>query len=229
VNTRAAQELARTAQAAQRFGASLVTGLAGSSIWHLCYSFPPVPQEMIDAGYRLLAERFEPILDTFAECGVRFALEPHPSGIAFDLVSAQRTLETLKGREEFGFNFDPSHLFWQGVDPVEFIRALPERIFHVHVKDAAVTLNGSSSILGSHLPFGDPRRGWDFRSPGRGGVNFEEIIRALNAIDYAGPLSVEWEDPGMDREAGAREACEFVKHLDFKPADRAFDAAFISS
>lgn len=226
VNERAAEELKNTARAAQRLGVEVVNGFTGSSIWHLLYSFPPVPGEMIDAGYDLLAERFHPILDVFAECGVRFALEVHPTEIAFDLYSAERTLAALDRREEFGFNFDPSHLLWQGVDPVEFIRAFPDRIYHVHIKDAIVTLNGRSGILSSHLNFGDPRRGWDFRSPGRGGVNFEEIIRALNQIGYAGPLSVEWEDVGMDREAGAREAAEFVKRLDFAPSQVAFDAAF---
>lgn len=226
VNARAAEELKNTARAAQKLGVSVVNGFTGSSIWPLLYSFPPVSPALIDAGYQLLAERWNPILDVFGECGVRFALEVHPTEIAFDLYSAERTLEALGRREEFGFNFDPSHLLWQGVDPVEFIRAFPDRIYHVHVKDAIVTLNGRAGILSSHLNFGDPRRGWDFRSPGRGGVNFEEIIRALNAIGYDGPLSVEWEDIGMDREAGAREACEFVRRLDFAPSRRAFDAAF---
>ena len=181
---------------------------------------------MIDAGFELLAERFNPILDVFAECGVKFALEVHPTEIAFDLYTAERALEALGHREEFGFNFDPSHLIWQGVDPVEFIRAFPDRIYHVHVKDAITTLNGRSGILASHINFGDHRRGWDFRSPGRGAVNFEEIIRALNDIGYTGPLSIEWEDSGMDREFGAREACEFTKRIDFAPSGRAFDAAF---
>ncbi|HEX3659391.1 MAG TPA: sugar phosphate isomerase/epimerase family protein [Pirellulales bacterium] len=226
VNARAAEELKNAARAAQQLGVGVVNGFTGSSIWHLLYSFPPASDEMIEAGYRLLAERFNPILDVFAQCGVRFALEVHPTEIAFDLHSAERALAALDHRPEFGFNFDPSHLLWQGVDPVEFLRAFPDRIYHVHIKDAIVTLNGRSGILGSHLNFGDPRRGWDFRSPGRGGVNFEEIIRALNAINYQGPLSVEWEDVGMDREAGAREACEFVKRLDFAPSGRAFDAAF---
>jgi sugar phosphate isomerase/epimerase len=226
VNARAAEELKNTARAAQLLGVGIVNGFCGSSIWHLLYSFPPVPEEMIEAGFALFAERFHPILDVFAECGVQFALEVHPTEIAFDLVSAERALATIDRREEFGFNFDPSHLHWQGVDPVEFLRAFPERIYHVHMKDAVVHLNGRSGILASHLPFGDPRRGWEFRSPGRGNVDFEEIIRALNQIKYAGPLSVESEDPGMDREAGAREALTFVKNLDFTPAGAAFDAAF---
>jgi sugar phosphate isomerase/epimerase len=226
VNRRAAEELKDTARAAQRLGVGVVNGFTGSSIWHLLYSFPPTPDAMIEAGYELLAERFNPILDAFADCGVQFALEVHPTEIAFDLITARRALAALGGREEFGFNFDPSHLIWQGIDPVEFIRAFPDRIYHVHVKDAIVRLNGQNGILGSHLPFGDPRRGWEFRSPGRGSVDFEEIIRALNQIKYAGPLSVEWEDAGMDREAGAKEACQFVQNLDFAPGGAAFDAAF---
>ncbi len=226
VNKRAAEEMKNTARAAQKLGVSIVNGFTGSSIWHLNYSFPPTPPSMIDDGFKLLAERWNPILDVFAECGVKFALEVHPTEIAFDLYTAERALEALGHRPEFGFNFDPSHLLWQGVDPVEFIRAFPDRIYHMHVKDAIVTLNGRSGILASHLNFGDPRRGWDFRSPGRGGVNFEEIIRALNQANYQGPLSVEWEDMGMDREHGAREACENVKKWDFRPSGRAFDSAF---
>jgi sugar phosphate isomerase/epimerase len=226
VNKRAAEEMKNTARAAQKLSVGVVNGFTGSSIWPLLYSFPPVPESMIEAGFEQFAERWNPILDVFGECGVRFALEVHPTEIAFDIHTARRALDAVGNREEFGFNFDPSHLIWQGVDPVEFIREFPDRIYHVHVKDAIVTLNGRSGILGSHLNFGDPRRGWDFRSPGRGGVNFEEIIRALNQIGYAGPLSVEWEDSGMERQHGAREACEFLRKLDFSPSNVAFDAAF---
>lgn len=226
VNQRAAEELKNTARAAQKLGVGIVNGFTGSSIWPYLYSFPPVPPAWIDDGFKLLAERFNPILDVFGECGVKFALEVHPTEIAFDLYTAERALKALDYREEFGFNFDPSHLIWQGVDPVEFIRAFPDRIYHVHMKDAIVKLNGRTGILASHLNFGDARRGWDFRSLGRGGVNFEEIVRALNDIGYKGPLSVEWEDSGMDRDAGAKEACEFVKRMDFEPSKVAFDAAF---
>ena len=226
VNERAIKELMDSARAAQKFGVEVVNGFTGSNIWHLNYSFPPVPEKMIEAGFALLAERFNPILDVFGDCGVKFALEVHPTEIAFDIYTAQRALDALDNREEFGFNFDPSHLHWQGVDPVEFIRAFPNRIYHVHIKDAITTLNGRSGILASHLNFGDWRRGWDFRSPGRGGVNFEEIIRALNDIGYTGPLSVEWEDSGMEREFGAREAAAFVRQIDFAASDVAFDAAF---
>ncbi|MHC5054131.1 MAG: sugar phosphate isomerase/epimerase family protein [Planctomycetota bacterium] len=214
------------ARAAKNLGVGVVNGFTGSPIWHMIYSFPPAAPEAIEAGFKRLAELWNPILDVFKECGVKFALEVHPTEIAFDIVTAKRALEALGGRTEFGFNFDPSHLLWQGMDPVKFIEAFPDRIYHVHMKDAIVTLDGTSGILSSHLNFGEAGRGWDFRSLGRGGVDFEEIIRELNRIAYQGPLSVEWEDSGMDREHGAREACDFVRNVDFAPSNIAFDAAF---
>jgi len=226
VRQRAAEEMKKTARAAAKLGVKVVNGFTGSSIWHLLYSFPPNDPGAIEAGFQDFADRWNPILDVFDEVGVKFGLEVHPTEIAYDLVTTEKALEAIGGREAFGFNFDPSHLHWQMVDPVKFIDAFGDRIYHVHMKDAIVTLDGRSGILSSHLNFGDARRGWDFRSLGRGGVDFEEIIRALNRINYQGPLSVEWEDSGMDREHGAAEACQFVKDLDFPPSAIAFDAAF---
>ncbi len=222
----AIEAMKTTAQAAANLGVKVVNGFTGSPIWHLFYPFPPATPQMIDDGFRRFADLWNPILDVYRKVGVKFALEVHPTEIAFDIVTAERALKALKNRPEFGFNFDPSHLHWQLVDPVRFITEFKDRIFHVHMKDAAVTLDGRAGILASHLGFGDPRRGWDFRSLGHGGVKFEEIIRALNAIGYQGPLSVEWEDSGMDREHGAREACEFVRKVDFKPSAVSFEAGF---
>jgi len=214
-----------TARAARNMGVKVVNGFTGSSIWHMLYSFPPVSEAMLEQGFTDFAKRWNPILDVFDECGVRFALEVHPTEIAFDIITARRALAAIGRRKAFGFNFDPSHLHWQMVDPVRFLKAFPDRIYHVHMKDAALTLDGESSILASHLNFGTPGRGWDFRSLGRGGVKFEEIIRMLNVLNYTGPLSVEWEDAMMNREAGAAEACRFVRSLDFPKSDRVFDEA----
>ena len=219
-------QMKAAARAASNMGIDVVCGFTGSPIWHLIYSFPPVEEEMIEGGFETLAQRWNPILDVFVECGVKFSLEVPPTEIGFDIITAERALEALDHREEFGFNFDPSHLQWQGIDPVKFIETFPDRIYHVHMKDCAVTLDGRTGILGSHLNFGEAGRGWDFRSLGRGEVDFEEIIRALNRIGYDGPLSVEWEDSGMDREHGAGEAAQFVHSVDFEPSAVAFDAAF---
>ncbi|MBV9282469.1 MAG: sugar phosphate isomerase/epimerase [Chloroflexi bacterium] len=226
VRQRAAREMMDTARAARAFGVDQVTGFKGSPLWHLLYSWPPNNFETVEAGYREVADRWNPILDVFDREGVRFGLEVHPTEIAYDIVTTEKTLAAVGRRPAFGLNFDPSHLHHQFVDPVLFIETFADRIYHVHVKNAVRTLNGRTSILGSHLDFGDARRGWDFRTPGRGGVDFEEIVRALNRIGYQGPLSVEWEDSGMDRTQGAPEAAAFVHRLDFQPSQQAFDAAF---
>lgn len=226
VRQRAAEELMNTARAARKMGADVVTGFTGSSVWHKLYFFPPTGQAEIDAGYTDFATRFKPIMDVFAAENVKFGLEVHPTEIAYDIYTSERTLEAIDNHPNFGFNFDPSHFVHQFVDPVEFINAFPDKIFHAHVKDSRVELNGRNSILSSHLDFGDHRRGWNFVSPGRGDVNWDKIVRALNRIGYAGPLSIEWEDSGMDRDWGAPEALKMIRGQDFSASAVAFDAAF---
>jgi len=242
VRARAAAEMKRTARAARRFfdaapeavkerlarsGRTVVNGFTGSSIWHLLYSFPPVTPAQIEEGFADFARRWTPILDEFEACDVCFALEVHPTEIAFDVATTRRALAAVGEHPRFGFNFDPSHLGYQGVDYLGFLRELGARVFNVHVKDVWWSQTPTPiGVFGGHASFGEDGRFWDFRSPGRGRVDFEGILRGLNHAGYQGPLTVEWEDPMMEREHGAREACEFVKRLDFAPTAVAFDAAF---
>ncbi|MGC4015848.1 MAG: sugar phosphate isomerase/epimerase [Luteolibacter sp.] len=242
VRKRAAKNMATAAKAARSFFnakpgrkgkddfPAVVNGFTGSSIWHSIYAFPPTTQAYYEKGFKDFAKRFLPILDAFEKNDVNFALEVHPTEIAFDIVSAQRAIEAVGGHKRFGFNFDPSHLGYQGVDYIKFIRTFGERIFHCHVKDAWWGHgDGSVGVFGGHTDFGDARRYWDFRSPGRGDVQFEDVIVALNDVGYQGPLSVEWEDIRMDRVHGGTEAAEFVRAIDFAPSKVAFDAAFDKS
>src|SRR5438309_220841 len=157
VRQRAAEEMMATIRAAQKLGISVLSGFTGSALWAAVASYPAPSRADIEAGFRDFAEQWKPILDVCRECGVRYAFEVHPGQIAFDLYSAEMALDALGGHDEFGFTFDPSHFHWQGIDPVEFIRRFPERIFHVHVKDAALNLNGRNGLLGSYLLYGDPR------------------------------------------------------------------------
>ncbi|MCY3614618.1 MAG: sugar phosphate isomerase/epimerase [Bacteroidetes bacterium] len=227
VQERAAAEMMDTARAAAKLGVKVVNGFTGSSIWPLLYSFPPNDPAMIEAGFQDFADRWNPILDVFDGVGIRFGLEVHPTEIAFDIASSARALEAIGHRKAFGFNYDPSHLGYQGVDYVAFVDRFADRIYHTHMKDVWWSDKlTEAGVFGGHTDFGTPGRFWDFRSIGRGCINFEEIIRALNRSNYGGPLSIEWEDIGMDREAGASEACAFVKKVDFKPSAAAFDAAF---
>jgi len=219
----AVSEMKSVAKAAACMGVSVVTGFMGSPIWPLWYGYPPVTQDVVADGFRRVRDLWSPIFDEFDAQGVRFGLEVHPTEIAYDFYTWERLLQEFEYRPTLGLNLDPSHLIWQGVDPVEFIRQYPDRIYHIHLKDVAVRTDGRSSLLGSHLPFGDLHRAWNFRSLGRGDVDFEELVRHLNSIGYRGPLSVEWEDNGMDRDRGAREACDFARQIDIAPSTVAFD------
>ena len=238
VRQRAAQKMIDTAKAARKFidakpagddfdFPAVVNGFTGSSIWHSIYAFPPTSQEYYERGFQDFAKRFLPILDAFEKEDVNFALEVHPTEIAFDIASAKRALDAVKGHKRFGFNYDPSHLGYQGVDYVKFIREFGSRIFHVHMKDVWWSHgDGTVGVFGGHTNFGDSRRFWDFRSLGHGDIEFEDIIVALNDVRYAGPLSVEWEDGRMDRVHGGAEAASFVRSVDFPPSNVIFDAAF---
>ena len=158
--------------------------------------------------------------------GVRFGLEVHPTEIAYDFVTTRKTLEAIGNRPRpSGSTSTRATSPTSTSTPCSSSQEFADRIYHVHVKDSQVRTDGRRSILGSHLNFGEGARGWDFVSPGHGDVDFEELFRALNRIGYEGPLSIEWEDSGMDREYGAQDALAFVRRTDFSPSDVAFDAA----
>ncbi|HEY3505314.1 MAG TPA: sugar phosphate isomerase/epimerase family protein [Actinocatenispora sp.] len=230
VRQRAAERMKDTARAAAALGVSTVVGFTGSSIWYTLAMFPPTPDEMIERGYQDFAERWNPILDVFDAEGVRFAHEVHPTEIAYDYWTTAKTLEAIDHRPAFGLNFDPSHFIWQDLDPVGFLWDYQDRIYHVDCKESKKQFNGRNTRLGSHLPWGDPRRGWDFVSTGHGDVPWESCFRTLNAIKYDGPISIEWEDAGMDRLTGAPEALAFIRKLAaIEPPAASFDAAFSSN
>ncbi len=226
VRKRAAERMKNIARAAAKFGVHQINGFTGSSIWHMLYSFPPNDFKTVEQGYEDFATRWNPIIDVFDQEGVKFGLEVHPTEIAYDFVTTRKALNAINNRPGFGINFDPSHFAHQFLDSAAFVEEFADRIYHVHVKDSKRKLNGRRSILASHLNFGEAERGWDFVSPGHGDVDFEALIRSLNRIGYQGPLSIEWEDSGMDREWGAQDAIAFVRRTDFAPSNVAFDAAF---
>lgn len=215
---RASAKMMDVARAAAQIGVTQVNGFTGSAIWHLLYGYPPHDSSVVDRGYEEFAERWGPIMDVFRQEGVRFGLEVCPAQIAYDFVTTEKTLDAIDHREEFGINFDPSHLVYQGLDPEIYVLDFAARIYHVHIKDARVRHDGRRSILGSHLKGGDPRRGWNYAAAGHGSVDFDAVFRGLNSIGYRGPLSSECEEARIDREWCARDALAYVRRMDFPPA-----------
>jgi sugar phosphate isomerase/epimerase len=227
VRQRAAEDLKRSARVARALGVDTVVGFTGSSIWQYVAMFPPVPASVIEGGYEDFAKRWNPILDVFDSEGVRFAHEVHPGEIAYDYYTTVKTLSAIDHRKAFGLNWDPSHMMWQSLDPVAFIMDFANRIYHVDCKDTRMRLgDGRKGVMSSHLPWAHMHRGWDFVSTGHGDVPWEDCFRALEHIGYTGPISVEWEDAGMDRLVGAKEAVGFIRSLLWPKPATAFDAAF---
>jgi sugar phosphate isomerase/epimerase len=221
----AIEEMKATAQGANKLGVNTVNGFTGSPIWARWYSYPQTSNKMIDDGFKLIYDLWTPIFDVFDAWGIKFALEVHPGEIAFDYYTTERLFNLFNYRDTLGLNYDPSHLVWQGVNEVAFAREFAKKIYHVHMKDVKMFKNDKAGILGSFLPFGDTRRAWNFVSVGHGDVDFDGIIRELNQAGYTGPLSVEWEDSGMDRAFGAAEACAYVRSINFPTSSIAFDSA----
>ena len=225
VRQRAAEAMMNTARTAARLGVKTVVGFTGSAIWKYVAMFPPASEALVEEGWVDFKKRWDPILDVYGELGVRFAAEVHPSELAYDYWTTKKMLEVID-RPELGINWDPSHMVWQDIDPAAFLLDFADKIYHVHAKDSKKNFNGRNGRLSSHLPWADPRRGWDFVSVGHGDVPWEACFRMLNHIGYAGPISVEWEDAGMDRLRGAPEALAFVRTQMWDPPSAAFDAAF---
>jgi len=143
----AVEEMKITAHGAKAMGVDVVTFFMGSPIWKFWYSFPQTSEEMVEEGFQKVKELWSPIFDEYDKCGVKLALEVHPTEIAFDYWSTKKLLETFDYRPTLGINFDPSHLIWQGVDPAMFLFDFADRVYHVHIKDTKVNLNGRNGIL----------------------------------------------------------------------------------
>ena len=213
----AVEQLKMTARAAAELEVPVVTGLIGSHVWDKWYIFPPANEKLYEEGFTLFAERWNPVLDEFRKCGVKWGLEVHPTGIAYNIETALMAVKALGDRPEFGFNFDPSHLVWQLIDPVIFIKTFGPKIFHCHAKDAE--LQEDEVHRSGVIPTGSwtrMDRGFRFRVPGWGQVNWRRVITALVSVGYDYVMSFEHEDPVMSPEVGAEKAIEHLRPLMIK-------------
>ncbi len=155
--------------------------------------------------------------------GVRLCFEMHPS----DVVHHPRALLRLREHvgETVGCNFDPSHLFWQGIDPLEAIRTLGEAIYHVHAKDTRISRHHArvNGLLDT-TPFDDfAARAWNFRTVGFGHDErfWRDFASELRAVGYDDVVSIEHEDFYLDLTEGITKAAALLRTvLIERPAGR---------
>ena len=156
--------------------------------------------------------------DTAQRCksaGVRVAIEMHPNFVAYNTETMLRL--SAVAPKVIGCNFDPSHLFWQQADPVQAIRALGDRIFHVHAKDCRIdaantALNG---VLDAKSYTKELDRSWIFRTVGYGHDPrvWKDIVSNLRLVGYDHVISIEHEDSLMSPAEGLRKAIDFLRPI----------------
>ncbi|MEJ2560695.1 MAG: sugar phosphate isomerase/epimerase [Anaerolineae bacterium] len=200
--------------------AGLPGGAPGDTMpnWVTC-PWPPYFLQILDYQWNQVAIPYWKEAGKFAEDhGVKVAFEMHPGQLVYNVDTLLRLREAVGPIA--GCNFDPSHLFWNGVDPVAAIRKLGDAIFHVHGKDVYVDwLNISVNGCNDNKPYDRiPDRSWTFRSIGYGHdtKTWRDIISALRLVGYDYVVSIEHEDALMSTEEGLakgvatlKEACIF--------------------
>ncbi len=183
--------------------------------WVTC-PWPPDFQELLDWQWdKKVVPYWTAAADFAADHGVKVALEPHPGFVVYSTETALRLRAAVS--ETIGVNFDPSHLFWQGVDVPAAIRTLGKAIFHFHAKDSAldrhnVRVNGVLDAK-SYTQIAD--RSWLFRTVGWGhdALVWKEIMSALRVAGYDHVVSIEHEDALTSIDEGLDGAIQFLKPL----------------
>jgi sugar phosphate isomerase/epimerase len=217
-------------------------GFVGSpaNCWSHWFLFPPLPgniegydiPDVRDVSLELLVERFGPVWDECKKYGVTFDLECHPGERAMgDLESAGDYINHMckKGYEGVvGFNLDGSHLEWQNVSVIQFIREFKDFIHCAHVKGVQVEREHCrGGRLGGHRGMGHWTNGWKFVTAGtaRDANSLEEIFIELNRVGFDGAVSIEWEDNDADQFSGARSALANCRRADLPPSGMKHDEA----
>ncbi len=193
-------------------------GRAVNWIW---FPWPDEGLELLERQWDEAIQVWQDLAELAREHGVRrIAFELHPLHLVYNVASLTRLRDAVGA--EIGANLDPSHLFWQQMDPVRVVHALGPAVHHVHLKDTQLfedqlALNG---VLDPH-PWGDPsQRSWVFRAVGEGNPEafWRAFLSALHEIGYDEELSIENEDPFLPGEAGVTRAAEFIAPLLSDPA-----------
>ena len=202
----------KAAQVANAMEVPVVVGFVGCENFGRVCQWPDA--NAWEREEAVFVERWSKILDKYTEYGVKFAHEPHPNQMVYDIETALRSIELLEGHSAWGFNFDPANMMMYGVDVELFIDLLGERIFSVHAKDAQIVKH---NVKRSGLnPYGNYRRidrGFRFRIPGWGSIQWRDVLTELAMVGYFGVLNFEHEDITMSRTDGMKKTAEYLKPL----------------
>ena len=198
---------------------------AGQPSW-IVSPWPPEFSEMLAWQWK---ERVTPYWTETAraakKAGVRVAIEMHPNFVVYNPETMLRLRDIAPGT--IGCNFDPSHMFWQGVDVVAAIRAIGDAIYHVHAKDCRIDARNvaANGVLDAKKYTRELERSWIFRTVGygNGALVWKDIVSNLRLVGYDHVLSIEHEDSIMSPAEGLKKAIAFLKNVVIaEPAGEAY-------
>lgn len=217
----AVQQVKWAAAASANLGLTAHATFSGALIWHTMYPWPQRPQGLVEAGFKELAKRWTPILNTFEEHGVDCCYEIHPGEDLHDGVTFERFLAATNHHNRAKILYDPSHFVLQQLDYLAYIDIYHEYIKMFHVKDAEFNPSGRSGIYGGYQDWVD--RSGRFRSLGDGQIDFKSIFSKLSQYGFDGWAVLEWECCIKSPEQGAREGATFIKDHMIEVTEKAFD------
>jgi sugar phosphate isomerase/epimerase len=216
------EQLRMSLNASRRLGTPRLVTFSGSLLWPYLYPYPPIPEELVSAGFDELARRWRPILDFADAEGIDICFELHPTEDLHDGSTFERFLDLVDAHPRCRLLYDPSHLFLQHMDYLGFIDLYADRIRAFHVKDAEFRSSARTGVYGGYN--GWTARAGRFRSPGDGQIDFRQIFSRLTARGFSGWATLEWECCFKNRYDGAREGQAFISSLIIDVTNDAFDS-----
>lgn len=217
----AADQVALAARASARLGLTAHATFSGALAWPYIYPWPQRPAGLVEEAFSELARRWRPLLDAFAENGVRCAFELHPGEDLHDGASWERFLDAVDHHPAASILYDPSHFVLQGLDYLGFIDRYHDRIAAFHVKDAEFRPDARSGVYGGYQSWGD--RPGRFRSLGDGQIDFRAIFSKLMRHGFDGWAVLEWECALKHPQDGAAEGAQFIRERIIRPTEHPFD------
>jgi sugar phosphate isomerase/epimerase len=217
----AIQQLKYAAAASRNLELKSHATFSGALLWHTVYPWPQRQKEQVEKGFKELAKRWLPILNSFDKAGVDVCYEIHPGEDLHDGVTFERFLKATSDHPRVKILYDPSHFLIQQLNYLEFIDIYHPYIKMFHVKDAEFNPTGRSGVYGGYQEWID--RPGRFRSLGDGQINFKSIFSKLTQYNFSGWAVLEWECCLKHPEDGAREGAEFIKDHIIRVTGKSFD------
>ncbi|TQI71027.1 sugar phosphate isomerase/epimerase [Gramella sp. Hel_I_59] len=217
----AVDQLKYAAKASRNLGNDVHGTFSGALLWHTFHPWPQRPEGLVEMGFKELANRWMPILNTFDEQGVDVCYEIHPGEDLHDGVTFERFLEATNNHKRVNILYDPSHFVLQQLDYLEYIDHYHEFIKMFHVKDAEFKPTGKKGMFGGYGDWKD--RAGRYRHPGDGQVDFKNAFSKLTEYGCNVWAVLEWECCIKSPEQGAREGAPFIQKHIIEATQKRFD------